>query len=87
MHVGAFLKFDLIDAQKHAKDKLNVGIRQPYIRVVGIQVDTDGPGRTAANNLMSPDEEEAMRTLASSPNIYDTISRSVAPSSPESTRA
>ena len=23
------------------KDKLNVGIRQPYLRVVGIQIETD----------------------------------------------
>ena len=67
-------------AQKKANDKLNVGIRQPYIRVVGIHVDTDGPGRTAAGNLLSPDEEEAMRNLAASANIYDTIAKSVAPS-------
>ena len=66
--------------QKNAKDKLNVGIRQPYIRVVGIEVDTNGPGRSAAGNLLSTDEEEEMRNLAAGANIYEQVARSVAPS-------
>ena len=59
---------------------MNVGIRQPYIRVVGIQVDTEGPGRSVACNLLDPDEEEAMRHLAASPQIYEQMALSVAPS-------
>ena len=66
--------------KKNAKDKLNVGIRQPYIRVVGIEVDTNGPGRSAAGNLLSTDEEEERRNLAAGANIYEQVARSVAPS-------
>ena len=58
---------------------MNVGIRQPYLRVVGIQVDTEGPGRSTGATL-SPAEEEQFRHLANSPNIYETISKSIAPS-------
>ena len=58
---------------------MNVGIRAPYIRVVGIQVDTDGPGRST-NTPITPEEEDEFRRLAASPTVYDTLSRSVAPS-------
>lgn len=66
-------------AKKGSGDKVNVGIRQPYLRVVGIEVDTQGPGRSAGVAL-APNEEEEFRHLAASPNIYETISKSIAPS-------
>jgi DNA replication licensing factor MCM5 len=75
------------------KDKLNIGIRQPYIRVVGIQIDTDGSTNpntqpaTNSNNIGSNnfltsrlEEEEEFKRLAKSPNVYDTIVKSIAPS-------
>ena len=61
------------------REKVNVGIRQPYVRVVGIEVDTEGPGRSAGVPL-APHEEEEFRHLAANPNIYDVISKSIAPS-------
>ncbi|XP_020514567.1 DNA replication licensing factor MCM5 [Labrus bergylta] len=62
------------------KDKSSgVGIRTSYLRVVGIQVDTEGAGRGATGSV-SPQEEEELRGLAASPNIYDSLARSVAPS-------
>ena len=62
-----------------ARDKVNVGIRQPYFRVVGVKVNTDGSGRSASNPL-TPTEEEDFRRLAASPNIYETLAKSIAPS-------
>lgn len=73
------------------KDKLNIGIRQPYLRVVGIQIDTDPTTTTlhatnsntlgSANFLTTRmEEEEEMRRLVKSPNIYDLIAKSIAPS-------
>ncbi|KAK1878254.1 DNA replication licensing factor mcm5 [Dissostichus eleginoides] len=56
-----------------------VGIRASYLRVLGIQVDTEGTGR-GATGLVSPQEEEELRGLAASPNVYGALSRSVAPS-------
>ena len=58
---------------------MNVGIRAPYLRVVGIKVDTEGPGRSTGAPL-TPAEEEDFCHLAASPNIYETISKSIAPS-------
>ena len=57
---------------------MNVGIRLPYLRVVGIDVDMKGPGRTTGITF-TPTEEETFRTMCASPNIYETVAKSVAP--------
>jgi DNA replication licensing factor MCM5 len=75
------------------KEKLNIGIRHPYVRVVGIQIDSDGSSTTTASNTSAADgigsnnfitnrieEEEEFRRLAKSPDVYDIVSRSIAPS-------
>jgi len=59
--------------------KNNIGIRAPYLRVVGITVETEGSGRTASI-VFTPDEEEYFRNLSGSKDIYDRISKSIAPS-------
>lgn len=60
------------------KDKVqNANVRQPYLRVLGIQVDTEGGGRT--NAVFTPQEEEEMQRLARDPEIYEKLSRSIAP--------
>lgn len=66
--------------QRSAQDKVNVGIRQPYLRVIGFEVSTEGPGRSAIAALIGPNEEEQMRQLAASPNIYERMAQSIAPS-------
>lgn len=58
---------------------MGVGLRRPYLRVVGIQVDTDGPGRSSAN-AVAGEEEEEFRRVAARPDVYDVIARSIAPS-------
>ena len=58
---------------------MNVGIRQPYLRVLGINVDTKGPGRSTGL-AVTPAEEDQFRHLAASPNVYETIAKSIAPS-------
>jgi DNA replication licensing factor MCM5 len=64
------------------------------LRVIGIQIDSDGSQTTnsqttqSANNGIGSssfltnriEEEEEFRRMAKSPNIYDLISRSIAPS-------
>lgn len=66
-------------AKTSAREKIAVGVRSGYIRVVGIQVDTQGSGRSSGVPITS-DEEELFRRLAASPNIYERIARSIAPS-------
>ena len=67
------------DFQRNNRDKVNVGIRQPYFRIVGVKVNTEGTGRSASNQL-TPAEEDDFRRLAAQPNIYETLAKSVAPS-------
>jgi DNA replication licensing factor MCM5 len=75
------------------KDKLNIGIRQPYLRVVGIQIDTEASNSTnptaqtsnatiGSNNFLTTrlEEEEEFRRLAKCPDVYDQIAKSIAPS-------
>ncbi|XP_064623136.1 DNA replication licensing factor mcm5-A-like [Lineus longissimus] len=61
------------------REKVNVGIRAPYLRVLGIQVESGGGGKMAGIPA-APEEEEEFRRLAASPNIYETVAKSVAPS-------
>lgn len=55
------------------------GIRIPYLRVVGIQVEMGGHGRPDQFALL-PEEERQFRQLAKNPEVYDIIARSIAPS-------
>uniref|UniRef100_A0A6B0VF75 DNA replication licensing factor MCM5 n=1 Tax=Ixodes ricinus TaxID=34613 RepID=A0A6B0VF75_IXORI len=61
------------------QEKSNIGIRAPYLRIVGISVNTEGAGRVGGT-MLTPDEEETFRHLASSPDIYERIAKSIAPS-------
>uniref|UniRef100_A0A8C2ZZ90 DNA replication licensing factor MCM5 n=1 Tax=Cyclopterus lumpus TaxID=8103 RepID=A0A8C2ZZ90_CYCLU len=64
---------------KGREKSAGVGIRASYLRVVGIQVDTEGVGRGATGSV-TPQEEEELRALAATPNVYAALARSVAPS-------
>ena len=52
----------------------SAGLRKPYLRVVGIEVDNDGPGRASGKPLTSEEEEE-LRRLTSRPDIYEVVAR------------
>jgi DNA replication licensing factor MCM5 len=53
-------------------------VRKPYLRVVGVTVGETGSGRATAS--FTPEEEARLMALAKLPNVYDVLSRSVAPS-------
>mmetsp|Transcript_12370 Transcript_12370/g.18763 ORF Transcript_12370/g.18763 Transcript_12370/m.18763 type:complete len:729 (-) Transcript_12370:32-2218(-) len=64
--------------QNATREKLkSTSVRTPYLRVVGIQVDTAGGGRSTSS--FSPQEEEEMQQLARDPDIYGKLERSIAP--------
>jgi DNA replication licensing factor MCM5 len=52
-----------------------VGIRAPYLRIVGMQADADG-GR---NRIFTPEEEEQYSAMARRPNLYEEFANSIAP--------
>ena len=57
-----------------------VGVKMPYLRVVGLALDTEGAGRAAGNTVVTAEEEESFRMLAQKPDVYETIAKSIAPS-------
>lgn len=68
-------------------NKSSVGVRQPYMRVFGIEIDTLGSGRAAASTSssaapppVSPEDEAAFRRLAERSDIYAHVAKSIAPS-------
>ncbi|KRZ17772.1 DNA replication licensing factor mcm5-A [Trichinella zimbabwensis] len=66
--------------KREKASKPSAGLRQPYIRVIGIEVESSGLGRTAPQALLSPEDEKQMRELAAQPDIYERIAKSIAPS-------
>uniref|UniRef100_A0A6I8N6B1 DNA replication licensing factor MCM5 n=1 Tax=Ornithorhynchus anatinus TaxID=9258 RepID=A0A6I8N6B1_ORNAN len=78
MGIYSIKKFGLTSSSK-GRDRVGVGIRSSYVRVLGIQVDTDGSGRSFVGTV-TPREEEEFRQLAALPDVYETISKSIAPS-------
>ncbi|CDW55817.1 DNA replication licensing factor mcm5 [Trichuris trichiura] len=67
-------------AKAGRSNRNTIGVRMPYVRVLGIQMETWGIGRAAPQICLTPEEEKAMRTLAADPAIYERIARSIAPS-------
>jgi DNA replication licensing factor MCM5 len=52
-------------------------IKMPYLRVVGIQIESDGGGRVSTH--FTPQEEETFQRLARDPDIYEKLAASIAP--------
>ncbi len=65
--------------QRSRTAKVAVGIRNPYIRVVGFEIDTEGPGRSSGVPITQAEEEE-FRRLSANPNVYELMAKSIAPS-------
>merc|ERR1719295_182726 len=62
------------------KEKGAVGVKMPYLRVVGLAIDTEGAGRVSGNTVITAEEEESFRMLAQKPDVYETVAKSIAPS-------
>lgn len=67
----------LFNAGARKKLKTTEALRSPFLRVLGIQIEFAGGGRTT--NIFSPQEEEEMQRLARDPEIYQKIAKSIAP--------
>ncbi|KAK5647912.1 hypothetical protein RI129_002804 [Pyrocoelia pectoralis] len=69
---------------KKGREKETTGVRVPYMRVIGIQVDgeeshSDNAPRKSSN-IVTAEEEDLFRRMAASPNIYERLANSIAPS-------
>ncbi|XP_055324079.1 DNA replication licensing factor Mcm5 [Sitodiplosis mosellana] len=63
-----------------SREKAIVGVRAPYMRVVGITVDSEGTGVISRYTTITMEEEEKFRRLAAHPDIYERLAKSLAPS-------
>jgi len=60
-----------------ARAQAGVAVRQPYIRVVGLEESTDGNARGNLNFTAS--EEAAFKQFAAQPNVLNEIRSKIAP--------
>lgn len=67
-------------SKRDGKERATVGVRIPYMRVVGINVDTEGVGAISRYNNITNDEIDMFKRMASSGNIYEKLASSLAPS-------
>ncbi|XP_026478592.1 DNA replication licensing factor Mcm5-like [Ctenocephalides felis] len=65
-------------SKQDGREKATVGVRLPYMRVLGISVDAQGA--VSRCGAPSNEEEETFRRLAASPDVYERIASSLAPS-------
>lgn len=55
-----------------------VALRQPYLQVIGLEIDTDGTGRGTRN--FTGEEETEFAEMAAGDRFYERFSASIAPS-------
>lgn len=67
-------------SKSDGREKSIIGVRAPYMRVVGITVDTEGAGAISRYSNITADEETHFRKLATTPNLLDVLAESLAPS-------
>uniref|UniRef100_A0A1Q3EVG0 DNA replication licensing factor MCM5 n=1 Tax=Culex tarsalis TaxID=7177 RepID=A0A1Q3EVG0_CULTA len=66
--------------KQDGREKAIIGVRAPYMRVVGITVDTEGVGSISRFNNITIEEESLFRKMAANPKIFDALTDSLAPS-------
>jgi DNA replication licensing factor MCM5 len=64
--------------QSKVKGPSAVAIRNPFIKVLGIQTDVDQ--NAAGNVIFNEEEEEKFLELSRNPNLYESFANSIAPS-------
>ncbi|WFD27527.1 DNA helicase [Malassezia nana] len=57
-----------------------VALRTPYLRVVGMEMDTGGAGGRGVPRVFTAEEEDEFGRMAKTPNLYDKFAASIAPS-------
>lgn len=57
-----------------------VALRQPYLKVVGLEIDAEGAGGRGMARMFSARDEEEFARLARTPDLYEKLATSIAPS-------
>ncbi|XP_044727664.1 DNA replication licensing factor Mcm5 [Chrysoperla carnea] len=67
-------------SKQEGKEKNITGVRSSYVRVLGLKLLGENLAAGRTGGIISATEEEQFRRLAASPNLYDRIAQSIAPS-------
>jgi len=57
-----------------------VALRPPYLRVVGLEIDTEGAGGRGVSRMFTAEEEDEFERMAKTPDLYEKVAASIAPS-------
>lgn len=57
-----------------------VALRTPYLRVVGLEIDSEGAGGRGTTRIFSAEEEEEFTRMSRTPDLYERFAASIAPS-------
>ncbi|KAG0653822.1 minichromosome maintenance protein 5 [Maudiozyma exigua] len=78
--VGIYSIYTARGAGASSGNEGGVSIRNPYIKVLGLQTDIDTNTFYNSVSMFSEEEEEEFLQLSRNPNIYDLVAKSIAPS-------
>ncbi|PVV04269.1 hypothetical protein BB560_001234 [Smittium megazygosporum] len=70
--------FSVYQSKSASKTQGAIAIRNPYLRVIGMEIIKTG--NSSASKNFSPEEEKEMLAISRIPNIYQVFSDSIAPS-------
>lgn len=70
--------YDTFDAGRSKAAKTPIALRTPYLRLLGLEVDTDGTGRGSRN--FTAEEEQEFSEMARGDSFYERFAGSIAPS-------
>ena len=65
-------------SRRGSMGKIASSVRTPYLRVLGIEIESEGSGR--AETTFTPEEEQRFLEMSRDPNIYEKICSSISPS-------
>lgn len=77
---GVFSTFSSSRVGKFSGRGGPVALRQPYLKVVGLEIDAEGAGGRGGARMFSPQDEEEFTRLARTPGLYEKLASSIAPS-------
>lgn len=72
--------FSTYTIQRSGAQPNAVALRTPYLRVVGMEIDTGGAGGRGVSRVFTAEEEDEFGRMAKTPGLYDKFSASIAPS-------
>ncbi|KAI6182812.1 DNA replication licensing factor MCM5 [Aphelenchoides bicaudatus] len=75
---GVFSIKKMFNKGSKANDNSTALIRTPYLRVLGIEIQNSGPGRSDRVQF-TPEEERGFKEFAKKKDVYKIISKSIAP--------